>query len=79
LAIGGNLDGKYVYIKKQRTNLDYLEYLSSVLGAAFIQVQRLDVLVAEKLDLNVLIAPLGAFEPFKKTASTACSGGGWVA
>ena len=66
-----------MYIRRVRPDFDYLEYRSSVLGVAYLTIDSLTVLVSEKLDLNVIIAPGTDFEAFKKTASTICTARGW--
>ena len=78
LAINGNLAGKYVYFKHIIQTEAYLKKCSSVLGYSYQSGKSMVMLIADKLDPSIFWNPGGAWEPFKKSASTICQGKSYV-
>ena len=74
LALSGLLEGKYIYLKNIGLQDAYLKKCSSVLGYSYVSTKSQSLLIAEKLDLNIFLVPTGAYEPFKRSASTICRG-----
>ena len=63
-----------MYLKEIGLEEAYLKKSSSVLGYSYVSTKSQVLLIAEKLDLNVFLNPGGAYEPFKRTASTVIQG-----
>ena len=74
LAIGGVLDGKFLYEKVIYLSAAYLKKTSSLLGYSYVSSKSSVLLINEKLDLQVLISPIGGFEAFKRNCNTVCRG-----
>ena len=74
LCTTGTLEGKYVYLKEINSQLAYLKKCSSILGQSYVSTKSVTLLVLDKLDLGALIDPNGAYDKFKRTASTICQG-----
>ena len=78
LAVSGPLEGKFLLKRIILKAPAYLKICSSVLGYGYIPTLMAELLISEKLDLNVLTSPTGAYEPFKRSATTICKGRGWA-
>ena len=74
LVTYGPLEGKYLFFKTIYLSAAYLKKCSSVLGYSYVSSKSAVLLIADKLDLNIFIAPTGGYEVFKKSASTICKG-----
>ena len=74
LATSGSLEGKFIYLKALFTQVAYLKKCSSILGYSYVRTSSDTLMIADKLDMNVLLSPTGAFEAFKRQASTICLG-----
>ena len=72
LGITGDLAGKFVFLHQSALVDAYLKKCSGVLGNSYAPFRYVDILIAEKLEPNVLIAPEGGYHAFKKIASTMC-------
>ncbi|CAG2169238.1 unnamed protein product [Oppiella nova] len=78
LSLDGSLEGKYVYQKLVYLDLKYLSICSSILGYDYVTTQSATLVISDRLDLNVLIAPTGAFDEFRRGGTTVCRGKGWI-
>ena len=74
VVTSGPLEGKYLYEKEIIQEPEYLKICSSILGYSYVNSKSNTLLISDKLDLNVLIAPNGGFETFKKGCTTICQG-----
>ena len=73
-AVYGPLQGKYIYFKLIFISELFLKKCSSVLGYSYVTTQVAEMLIADNLDVNVLLAPKDAIEVFKKGSKTYCRG-----
>ena len=74
LIVSGSLQGKYAYVQYMGIVHEYTKKCCSILGRSYVPSTSFIVMIADKLDLNIFSNPGGAFEPFKKSASTICKG-----